>query len=116
MLGLKFETCNDFGLAFSFENCNLNHSSFYQTKLKKTSFTNTQLQEVDFTECDLTSSVFSGSDFTKATFFNTILEKADFRTSFNFSIDPEINRIKKARFSVEGLAGLLDKYDIQIER
>jgi hypothetical protein len=43
------------------------------------------------------------------------LEKADFRTAFNYSINPETNRIKKAKFSKEGLNGLLDKYDIEIE-
>jgi hypothetical protein len=50
-----------------------------------------------------------------ATFESTIIEKADFRTSFNYSIDPEKNRIKKARFSLAGIAGLLDKYDIEID-
>ena len=52
---------------------------------------------------------------TRATFSHTILEKADFRTSFNYSINPEINRIKKAKFSLIGIAGLLDKYDIEID-
>jgi len=32
----------------------------------------------------------------------------------NYSIDPEKNKIKKARFSTAGIAGLLDKYDIEI--
>lgn len=93
----------------------LNHSSFYRTKIKKTVFKNSQLHEVDFTECDLTSSVFDNCDLKGATFENTIIEKADFRTSFNYSIDPQINRIKKARFSLTGIAGLLDKYDIEID-
>ncbi len=48
-------------------------------------------------------------------FENTILDKTDFRTAYNFSIDPSINRMKKARFSVSGLPGLLSKYDIEIE-
>ena len=34
MLGLHFEHCNEFGLAFSFEDCQLDHSSFYSTKIK----------------------------------------------------------------------------------
>jgi hypothetical protein len=50
-----------------------------------------------------------------ATFENTILEKADLRTSYNYLIDPEINRIKKAKFSKEGIVGLLHRYDIEIE-
>jgi len=30
-------------------------------------------------------------------------------------IDPELNRIKKAKFSQSGLAGLLEKYDLEID-
>jgi hypothetical protein len=37
------------------------------------------------------------------------------RTSYNYSINPEVNRIKKAKFSTTGIAGLLHKYDIEIE-
>jgi uncharacterized protein YjbI with pentapeptide repeats len=66
-------------------------------------------------ECDLTASVFDNCDFTRAIFENTIIEKTDFRTSFNYSINPEINRIKKAKFSLSGIIGLLAKYDIDIE-
>jgi len=53
-------------------------------------------------------------DLARATFDNSIIEKADFRSSFNYSINPEINRIKMAKFSVSGLPGLLEKYDIEI--
>jgi len=69
---------------------------------------------VDLTECDLASAVFDHCDLAGATFENTILEKADLRTSFNYSIDPERNRVKKAKFSLQGLPGLLNKYDIEI--
>ena len=73
------------------------------------------LQETDFTEADLTDAAFPECDLLKSTFENTILEKADFRTSFNYSIDPNLNRVKKAKFSMPAVVGLLDKYDIQIE-
>ena len=116
MLGLRFDTCHEFGLSVSFDGCQLNLSSFYKTKIKKTVFKNSQLEEVDFAEADLTSSVFDDCNLTQAIFDHTILEKTDFRTSFNYSIDPEINRIKKAKFSISGISGLLDKYDIDIER
>jgi hypothetical protein len=43
------------------------------------------------------------------------LERTDFRTSYNYSIDPEINRISKAKFSINGVVGLLGKYNIEIE-
>ncbi|HET6539095.1 MAG TPA: pentapeptide repeat-containing protein, partial [Chryseolinea sp.] len=89
-------------------------SSFYKTKIKRTFFKNSQLREADFTECDLTSCLFENCDLTRATFDNTIIEKADFLTSYNYSIDPEKNRLKKAKFSLHGVSGLLDKYDIEI--
>jgi fluoroquinolone resistance protein len=115
MLGLNFENCDQFGFTVSFDNCMLNHSSFYQIKLKKTKFKDSKLQEVDFTECDLSSSLFDKCDLSSTKFENTILEKADFRTAFGYSINPEINRIRKARFSIFGIPGLLDKYDIDID-
>jgi fluoroquinolone resistance protein len=115
MLGVHFDTCNPFGLSFRFENCILNHSSFYQMKIKKTVFNNTQLHEADFTDCDLSHTVFSNCDFSGAIFDNTIMERADFRSSFNYALDPEKNKIKKARFSIPGVVGLLSKYGIEIE-
>jgi uncharacterized protein YjbI with pentapeptide repeats len=114
MLGMHFDDCNQIGLTLNFENCNLSNSIFYKTKLKKTAFRNSKLHEADFTECNLSSSVFENCDLSGATFANTIIEKADLSTSFNYSIDPERNMIKKAKFSLSGIAGLLDRYDIEI--
>lgn len=115
MLGLRFDGCHDFGLAFTFEGCVLNHSCFAATKLRKTTFKNSQLQEADFTDADLTGAVFDCCDLKGAIFENTILEKADLRTAYNYSFDPEMNRIKKARFSLAGIPGLLQKYDIEVD-
>ena len=81
-----------------------------------TTFVDSKLLEVDFAECDLTSSVFDNCDLSRATFDSTIIEITDLRTSFNFSIDPENNRIKKALFSLSEIGGLLNKYDIEIEK
>lgn len=115
MLGLRFDSCNPFGLSFSFEGCLVSHSSFYKTKIGKVVFKNCQLHEVDFAEADLTKAVFDGCDLMLAVFDRTILEKADLRTARHYSIDPENNRLKKARFSIFGVSGLLDKYEIDIE-
>jgi fluoroquinolone resistance protein len=123
MLGMSFGECKQFGFAVNFDSCILNHSSFanlespmnQRIRLRQTVFKNSQLYEVDFTECDLGCSVFDKCDLTRTIFERTILERADFRTAFNYSIDPELNRIKKAKFSQSGIAGLLDKYDLEIE-
>ncbi len=115
MLGIRFDTCDDFILSFSFDNCQLDHSSFYKMKLKKINIINSRLTETDFTSADLTEAIFASCDLSGAVFENTILEKADLRSAYNYSIDPEANRIRKAKFSLHGLAGLLHRYDIQVE-
>ena len=73
------------------------------------------MHETDFTESELSGSTFENCDLTRATFENTILEKANLSSAYNFSIDPENNKIRKAKFSIQGIAGLLKKYDIVIE-
>jgi fluoroquinolone resistance protein len=115
LLGMHFDDCNSLLFTVYFENCMLNLSSFYKLNLKKTIFKNCNLQEVDFTETDVSNSLFENCDLALAKFENTILEKADLRSSYNYSIDPVINQIKKAKFSLTGIAGLLDRYDIEIE-
>ena len=52
--------------------------------------------------------------YTNARFGSTILAKADFTTAINLMLDPEMNTLKKAKFSVNGLPGLLLKYDLKI--
>jgi uncharacterized protein YjbI with pentapeptide repeats len=115
MTGLKFEDCNDFLLSFTFDHCILNLSSFYQLQLKKQYFRSCKFNEADFTESELTAAVFEDCDLQNALFERSVLEQADFSTARNFKIDPERNRLKKAKFSKDGVVGLLGKYDIVIE-
>jgi uncharacterized protein YjbI with pentapeptide repeats len=84
-------------------------------KLQKLKFVKCDLQEVDFSGADLTSAEFVKSDLQGAVFDRTTLEKSDFRSSYHYSINPDNNRIRKAVFSLEGLPGLLGKYDIVIK-
>lgn len=114
MQGLHFEACNPFLLEYQFSNCVLNLSSFYQTKSKKTSFQNCVLHEVDFTEADFSEAKFDACDLAGALFDRTLLEKADFRSAINYTISPALNRLKKAKFSPDGLAGLLSDIGIEI--
>jgi uncharacterized protein YjbI with pentapeptide repeats len=89
-------------------------SSFQGKKLKKTVFTNCNLEGVDFTEADLSEAVFQNCDLKNAIFDRTQLEKADLSTAFNLQLDPERNRLKNAKFSMEGALELLSKYQIKI--
>ena len=115
LLGLHFNDCDDLLLSFRFENCNLELAVFYDLNLKNTVFTDCSFNGTDFTESDLSGSAFVNCNLKHTVFDRTKLEQADFRSAYNFSIDPEANSIKKARFSKENLAGLLYKYHIKVE-
>ncbi len=119
MLGLHFEDCNEFGVSFSFENCTLDHSSFYKLKIIKTTFSGSKLAGADFdvvltSTQKMTGSSFQDCDMSGAVFGNSNLERVDFLTAVNYSLDPDRNKLKKTRFSAGGLPGLLSKYDIII--
>lgn len=115
MLGIHFDACNPFLFSIFCEGCTLNLSSFYKMKLKGIKFLSCSLQEVDFSEADLSSASFTECDLIGAIFDNSLLEKTDFRSARNYSINPEKNKLRKTRFSNDGLAGLLSHLDILID-
>jgi uncharacterized protein YjbI with pentapeptide repeats len=104
--------CDKLIFGISFEDCILDFAKFYTVKLKGTFFTNCSLIAVDFMSADLTEVIFDHCDLYRAEFSKAIANKADFRTSFNYTIDPEKTKVKKALFALEGLKGLLHKHDI----
>jgi fluoroquinolone resistance protein len=115
MMGFNFTNCKEFLFELSFKNCPLDYASFFEKKMRNTIFTDCSLKEVDFTKADLTMATFTNCDLQDAIFDDSILEKADFRSAINFNIDPQQNKIKKAKFSHLGLEGLLREYNIEVE-
>lgn len=97
-----------------FHHCVLDFSKFYTLKIKRIEFIDCSMIAVDFMKADLSEAIFDRCDLYKALFSETILEKADLRTSFNYSIDPEKNKLKKAIFSLANVKGLLDKHEIVV--
>jgi uncharacterized protein YjbI with pentapeptide repeats len=63
------------------------------------------LEKAIFYNCDLSGSIF----------YNTDLRAANFKSSYNFSIDPEENRLTGATFARDNLSGLLEKYRLKIK-
>lgn len=115
IMGVVFQNVNTFLLDISFDNCILDFSSFYDLKLPKTNFLNSTLNEVDFSNTVLIGSSFDNSFLRRSVFFNTDLRKVDFRLAKEFSLDPEHNKIKEAKFNRLDLASLLEKYEILID-
>ncbi len=115
VVGVDFSRCLPLLFAVSFEKCSLDYSIFIKNRLKKTKFKECSIREADFTEADLTGASFDNCDLSNTLFCRTNLSQADFRTSRNYSINPELNTVRKAKFSFSGIAGLLRQYDIIIE-
>lgn len=110
-----FGKASDFLFEVHFTDCVLDRADFYKKKNKGGKFKGCSLKGANFAQCDLTNAVFGDCNLNQTVFDQTQLKGADFSTSFNYIIDPDANFIKKARFSVHGLAGLLSKYDIVVK-
>jgi fluoroquinolone resistance protein len=107
ILGVIFSECQDFLFSVSFYACILDYASFMHKKMPKTRFNKCSLKEVNFSntdQSDLSAAVFNGTDLTSA----------NFTTAYHYAIEPELNNIRKAVFSADGLPGLLTRYDIKI--
>ena len=115
LVGIHFETCDQMFSRLQFEGSNLSLSSFFEMDMSNTLFKNCKLHQVDFANTILSDVVFEDCDLADAVFDGSHLERADFTSGFNFTIDPSKNSIKKAKFTKEGLIGLLKKYDIVVE-
>ncbi|MEO6149530.1 MAG: pentapeptide repeat-containing protein [Mucilaginibacter sp.] len=114
ILGVNFKECQDFLFSVQFENCILDYASFMDKKMPKTKFINSSLKEVNFSNTMLSGSLFDQTDLSGTVFNRTDLTAANFVTAYNFDIDPELNNVKKAAFSTQGLQGLLLRHQLKV--
>lgn len=114
LLGIAFDACDDFLFQVTVDNCLLDFASFANKKMPRTRFSESSLKEVSFVGTHLKQSVFENCDLTRALFNRSDLTECNFTTAINYQIDPEFNVLKKARFSLQGIPGLLEKYDVTI--
>lgn len=88
----------------NFSDLNMKRISFEKCKLKECHFSNALLMEGSFKETELPGTIFHHCD----------LSKADFSSASQYNINPETNKIKKAKFSLPEAIGLLRGFDIII--
>jgi uncharacterized protein YjbI with pentapeptide repeats len=112
---VNFAMCDKFIFAITFNECILDFSKFYTLKLKGTTFQDSSLIAVDFMSAELTEVIFDNCDLYRCEFDKAIANKANFKTSYNYTIDPSKTKIKKAIFSLNELKGLLFKHDLIIK-
>lgn len=115
LMGVVFTPCTDFMFSVKFENCILDYASFMGRKMTNTVFTNCTLKEANFTNANLSKARFDKSNLDGAIFNGSILKEADLYSAFGYNIDPELNTINGAHFALQGLPGLLQKYDLNID-
>jgi fluoroquinolone resistance protein len=115
LTGARLDQLNRFNLSMSFVNCNLDHAVFTGLKIPSTRFESCMLRQTDFSDADLSTSIFLQSDLRDAAFAHTNLEYADFRSSSNVWPDPESNSMRRAKFDLIQLPGLLRRFDLDID-
>lgn len=115
LMGVNFTTCNDFLLNFEFADSILDNVFISEKKLQKIKIRGCTLKDCDFMRVDFRSADFEKTVFNKVNFSECNLEKADFRKAENYSINPESNRIKNARFSLPEAQSFLAFLGIRID-
>lgn len=115
LLGIHFEDANPFSISFHFKVCILNYASFFQMKIPGTKFEGCQMAEVNLEEADLRRSGFRECHLLNASFDYARLEEADFRTAYDFRINPVRCKLQGALFSRNNLEGLLNQFGIRME-
>lgn len=115
LLGTNFSRAKELTFEVHFENCLMDYASFDKKKMHQSSFKHCKLHGANFTQADASKCTFAQCDFYEALFSGTNLGGVDLSSCVNFIIDPELNNIKKARFALNALPGLLQRYDIRVE-
>jgi uncharacterized protein YjbI with pentapeptide repeats len=113
-VGAEFFKCVRTFFSASFKNCLLSYCNFSDLNLKNTHFDGSKIQESFFSNTVLIGADFTDADLSGTLFHNCDLCKADFSTAVRYSIDPQTNKIKKAKFSLPEAVGLLQGFEIII--
>lgn len=104
----------EFNPLVGFFDCVISHSTFIGLELTGLQIKNCMAHEVDFRETNLSKVNFQGTDLGKSLFGNTDLTAADLSQARNYQIDPGLNKLKKAKFSLPEAMALLYSMDIEI--
>jgi uncharacterized protein YjbI with pentapeptide repeats len=119
----KFKECKLLGINWSdlskpvlteFDSCIMDQCIFEHLDLRNTSFSNSRLQSAELHQCNLTKTNFSGCNLSHCVFENCDLSHAWFENATNYTINPQTNVLKKAKFSYPEVLSFLHPFDIEI--
>ena len=115
IMGINFSEFNNFGFFPAFKNCVIDNSIFNGICLRKGKIFTCKLVDCDFSACDFSEADFTNTVFKHVTISQCNLEKADFRYCQGYRINPDTNRVRKAKFSLPEAQSFLSFLDIIIE-
>lgn len=98
----------------AFENCRLNHSSFFGLDLSELKARNCLIKETDLRNAILCKAVFQNCDFNNSLFGNTDLREANFTRARNYLINLARNNCQDAEFSLPEALNLLTTSGIKL--
>ena len=122
--GVAFVNCRITGVDWSdvrptptvsFDQCNLQYSSFVKTNLTGTRFHRCRLTEVQFLEARLVEADFSASDLAGARFEGCDLRKANFADARGLVIDPVRNKMQNARIALDAAVLLAESFGLRVQ-
>lgn len=115
LVGIDFSTCKKLLFSMKIEACNLLMCNFSGLKLDGMSFGSSVFKDCDFYEASLSGTDFSKCDLQGTLFDNCNMVKADFRHATGYAIDPNKNKVKKAKFSMPEVLSFLAPLELEIE-
>lgn len=113
--GLRWDEVRALNFACSWLRCNLSFSVFSGRDLMKCEFNGSNLREADLERTVCNGLVFDGCDLTGAQWSEASCLKSDFRGAVGLSMDPARVRLRGARFTTEGLRGLVAHHGLTVD-
>ena len=107
MLGCNLSLLNVFSGGLQFNGCNLNYANFSQLNMKGLKFHGCSIVEATFSNAKVKNSIFHDCNLERTDFGGADITMCDFETSYNFTINPNDTKLRKARFSKDQLEGLV---------
>ncbi|MBL0171715.1 MAG: pentapeptide repeat-containing protein [Gemmatimonadaceae bacterium] len=99
----------------SFAGCDLRYASFVKVPLRAVRFVNCVIRDASFVDSDLTKADFTDTDLTGTSFRGCLLKEANLTRATGVYVDPQQNRAKGARISLEAAVTLVRSFGIVVE-
>lgn len=114
LIGVSWSSCEE-PFNINFYSCNISQNLFHMLDLRCMRFENSIIKDSGFEECNLQQAIFDNCDLELTTFIKNNLKKADFETSKNYLINPNLNDIQDAIFSLPEALSFLSLLPIKIK-